>query len=300
MDDSASVPGFPSWSTLRHAAATLTFATQSDPETIKENIEQMRATMATMRKQAEKAIDEEEDIPDDETRTAVKAALNDFMDAFEATMETGKMDGGAALQLGADKLTFVAAAQIKDPAKFESGLKKLAAIAEKEPDFNGVAWNAAKHEGVNFHTLSVPVPADEAEARKFFGEKIDVAIGIGAEAVYIAVGQDNLAAVNKAIDASKADLGKEVPPFEFSASLGQIMEAVAANAQDGNTEIYQAIADMLKSDAQGRDHVRASGTLVENGLKYRMEAEEGVLRAIGKATTMAQQKAQQQMMMQAQ
>ena len=109
------------------AAATLSFASQADPETIKENIEQMRATMDTMRKQAEKAIDEEEDIPDDETRTAVKAAMGDFMDAFQATMESGQMDGGAALHLGADKLTLVAGAQIKDPAKFESGLKKLAA-----------------------------------------------------------------------------------------------------------------------------------------------------------------------------
>ncbi|MGD9637113.1 MAG: hypothetical protein AB7U97_27775, partial [Pirellulales bacterium] len=278
------------------AAATLTFAAQSDPETIKENIEQMRATMATMRKQAEKAIDEEEDIPDDETRAAVKAALSDFMDAFEATMETGHFDGGAALHLGANKLTLVAASAIKEPSKFESGLKKLAAIAEKEPDFNGVQWNAATHEGVTFHTLAVPVPADEAEARQMFGEKVDVAIGIGADAVYVAVGNDNLEAVKKAIDASKAELGKEVPPFEFSASLGQIMEMLAANPHAGDQKMFEELAKMLKDDAQGRDHVRASGTLVENGLKYRFEAEEGVLRAIGKATMMAQQKAQQQMM----
>jgi hypothetical protein len=217
------------------------------------------------------------------------------MDAFEATMETGQMDGGAALHLGAKQLTFVAGAQIKEPGKFESGLKKLAAIAEKEPDFNGVQWNAAEHEGVKFHTLSVPVPADEPEARQIFGEKVDVAIGIGADAVYVAVGQENLDAVNKAIDASKADLGKEVPPFEFSASLGQIMEAAAAHPNE-NAPIFQALADMLKNDAHGRDHVRASGTLIENGLKYRIEAEEGVLRAIGKATMLAQQQAQQRMM----
>ncbi len=278
------------------AAATLTFATQADPETIKENIDQMRATMDTMRKQAEKAIDDEEDIPDDETRTAVKAALADFMDAFQATMESGQMDGGAALNLGADKLTLVAGAQIKDPAKFESGLKKLAALAEKEPDFNGVQWNAATHEGINFHTLAVPVPEDEAEARKFLGEKVDVAIGIGSEAVYVAVGQDNLEAVKKAIDGSKAEPNKEVPPFALSASLGQIMEFAAVNAKEEDKATVQAIADMLKQDAQGRDHVRASGTLIENGLKYRFEAEEGVLRAIGKAAMLAQQKAQQEAM----
>jgi len=278
------------------AAATLSFASQADPAMIKENIEQMRATMDTMRKQAEKAIDEEEDIPDDETRAAVKAAMGDFLDAFQATIESGQMDGGAALQLGADKLTLVAAAQIKDPAKFESGLKKLAALAEKEPDFNGVQWNAANHEGVSFHTMTVPVPEDEAEARKMFGEKVDVAFGIGSEAVYVALGNDNLSAVNQAIDASKADPGKEVPPFEFSLSLGQVMEFAAANAKEAERPMLQVIADMLKSDAQGRDHVRASGTLIENGRKYRFEAEEGVLRAVGKAAMMAQQKAQQEAM----
>jgi hypothetical protein len=274
------------------AAATYSFANQADPETIQENIDQMRATMDIMRKQAEKAIDEEEDIPDDETRTAVKAALADFMDAFQATMESGQMDGGAALHLSADKLTLVAAAQIKEPGKFESGLKKLAELAEKEPDFNGVQWNAANHEGVSFHTLSVPVPEDNAEARKMFGEKVDVAFGIGSEAVYIAVGQENLDAVNKAIDASKAEPNKEVPTFEFSASLGQFMEFAAANAKDEDKPMVQAIADMLKNDAQGRDHIRASSTLIENGQKVRFEAEEGVLRAIGKAAMIAQQKAQ--------
>jgi hypothetical protein len=79
-------------------------------------------------------------------------------------------------------------------------------------------------------------------------------------------------------------------------SLGQVMEFAAANADEDNREMVQAIADMLKSDAQGRDHVRMSGKLIENGLTYRFEAEEGVLRAIGKATMMAQQKAQQEAM----
>ena len=278
------------------AAATLSFASQADPAMIKENIEQMQATMDTMRKQAEKAIDEEDDIPDDETRAAVKAAMNDFLDAFQATIESGQMDGGASLQLGADKLTLVAAAQIKEPGKFEGGLKKLAELAAKEPDFKGVQWNAANHEGVNFHTMSIPVPEDEAQARKMFGEQVDVAVGIGSDAVYVALGNDNLAAVNKAIDDSKANPGKAVPPFEFSLSLGQVIEFAAANAKEEQRPMLQSIADMLKSDAQGRDHVRASGTLIENGLKYHFEAEEGVLRAIGKAAMMAQQKAQMEAM----
>ncbi len=226
--------------------------------------------------------------------------MSDFLDAFQATIESGQMDGGAALQMGADKLTLVAAVQIKEPGKFESGFKKLAELAAKEPDFKGVQWNAAKHEGVNFHTMAIPVPADKAEARKMFGEQVDVAIGIGSDAVYVALGNDNLAAVNKAIDDSKANPGKAVPPFEFSLSLGQVMEFAAANAEEKQRPMLQSIADMLKSNAQGRDHVRASGILIENGLKYHFEAEEGVLRAIGKAAMMAQQQKAQMEAMRAQ
>ena len=42
-----------------------------------------------------------------------------------ATVKTGEMDGGAALHLAAESLTFVAGAHIEDTAKIESGLKKL-------------------------------------------------------------------------------------------------------------------------------------------------------------------------------
>ena len=50
---------------------------------------------------------------------------------------------------------------------------------------------------------------------------------------------------------------------------------------------------MLRNEAQGRDHIRAVGQLIPNGLSYRFEAEEGVLRAIGKAASEAQRQALQ-------
>ena len=50
---------------------------------------------------------------------------------------------------------------------------------------------------------------------------------------------------------------------------------------------------MLRNEAQGRDHIRMVGHLVPNGLRYRFEAEEGVLRAIGKAHAEAQRRKMQ-------
>jgi hypothetical protein len=275
------------------AAVTMNFAQKADPQAIKENMEQLTTMIDSMRKQAEKAIDEESDLPDQAARDSLKGAMNDFLDAAQATIEGGQMDGGAAVTMHPDSLTAVAGFLVKDPGKFESGLKKIAEVGAKEPDFGGVEWNAANHAGVNFHTMSVPIPEDQEDARKMLGEKVDVAVGIGTDAVYVAIGRDNMDAINKAIDASRAEPNKEVSPFELSLALGPIMETAAANGKAEDQESLQAIADMLENTAQGRDHIRMTEQFITNGVRYRVEAEEGVLRAIGKGVTEAQRKAQE-------
>ena len=278
------------------AAATMTFVTKADPKLIEADIAQFETMMSTMRDQINKQIDESEQLEDAEVRESLKAAAGDFIDAFGATIKAGQMDGGAALHLSEDSLSFVGGALVKDPAKVESGLKKLEAAAGKkrDPRLTGVEWNAASHAGVNFHTLSVKVPADQKAPRKLLGSEANIAIGIGADSVYLAVGSDNLDAVKKAIDASAAEPDKAVPPFEFAASLGPIMEAASAQAEEGSQkQITEAVAAMLRDEAKGRDHIRAVGRVVPNGLRYRFEAEEGVLRAMGTAAAEAQRQALQ-------
>jgi hypothetical protein len=275
------------------AAATMVVANQADPQLVQQDMAQIEATMQAAREQFNNAIDDNDDIPD-EMREDFKAVASDWLDAFAATIKTGQMDGSAALHLSADSLTLVAGVHVKEPAKFESGLKKLEAAARRSPEFSGIQWNAASHAGVNFHTLSVPVPADQEAPRKLLGEQADVAVGIGPEAVYLAVGRNNLDAVKKAIDASAAEPGKAVPPFELAVSLGPVADSMAAQAEDGRHKAAaQAVADMLKSEAHGRDHVRILGQVIPNGVRYRMEVEEGVLKAIGKAAAEQQRQAQQ-------
>jgi hypothetical protein len=184
---------------------------------------------------------------------------------------------------------------VKDTAKFESGLKKLEEAAKKtHEEFPGIQWNAASHGDVKFHTLAVPVPDDKEAPRKLLGETVDVAFGIGPEAVYLAAGRNNLEAVKKAIDASAAEPGKRVSPFELAVSLGPMAEVAAAQADEGPEKATaQAIADMLRAEGQGRDHLRLTGQVIPNGLRYRFEAEQGVLKAIGKAAAEKQRQAQQ-------
>ena len=137
------------------------------------------------------------------------------------------------------------------------------------------------------------MPEGEKGPRQLLGSQLDVAMGIGPEAAYLAVGKNNMEAVTKAIDASASEKGKAVPPFEIVVSLGPIMEMAAAQAEESpQKEVAQQIADYLHNEAQGRDHVRAVGKMIPNGVEYHLEAEEGVLKAIGKAGAAAQQRRQ--------
>lgn len=278
------------------AAATMTIAAQTDPTMIAKEIEKFYAMMPMIRQQIDKSIDESADLADKQkARDALKSAVGDFFDAAEATVKAGQFDGGATLKASADSVTLVAGALVKDSAKIESGLKQLElAKQETHPEFPGIQWNAASHAGVNFHTLQIPVPEHLDRPRKLLGDELSIAVGIGTDKVYLAVGRDSLAAVKQAIDASAAEPDKAVPPFEMAFSLGPIAEAAAAQADEGSQKVVaQAVADMLRNETQGRDHIRAVGQMIPDGVRYRFEAEEGVLRAIGKATAEVQRQALQ-------
>ncbi|MEX2317411.1 MAG: hypothetical protein WD669_09685 [Pirellulales bacterium] len=271
------------------AAATITFVNQMDPATVKEYAAQTRANMDVMRQQLNSAIDSDPSIPAG-MRDAVKETAVDFAELLLATMETGKLDGGASLRLRPDALTFVGGAKAKNPESIVNSLKKLEAAGKQStPSFPGVQWNAAEHAGVTFHTLNMPLPNEADEAiRRMVGEQFPIAVGIGPDAVYLAVGRDNLEAVKKAIDASQKEANKLVPPFEVAFSLGPIFELAAAHTKDESLRpVLQTVAATLQNDAQGRDHVRMVGQMVPNGVRYRFEAEEGALRAIGQAALIA-------------
>ncbi len=273
------------------AASTLTFAMKADAKMIEEDIEQMNAGMAQLRAQFNKALEEKSNIEDEETREMIKIAAGDIFDALEATVKAGRFDGGATVNVGPDSLTVIAGTHVKEPAKVEAGLRKIEEAAKKREGKNSpsVQWNAAKHGNVTFHTLTVPVPEHLDAPRRMLGSEANIAIGVGPEAVYLAIGNNNMDAVNKAIDASAAEPNKSVPPFEWALSLGPILETVAAHTpQEAQRHILESVAKMLKSDASGRDHVRMVSTVVPRGLRYRLEVEEGVLRGIGKATAEAQ------------
>ncbi|WP_146448614.1 hypothetical protein [Bythopirellula polymerisocia] len=252
------------------------------------DIAQMQQMFGAFRKQVETAIDKQSDLPSDEAKETAKSAANDFMDAMLATLTAGTMDGGAVLNLTPESLSFVAGGFIGDPAKVESGLKKLAELGKDDPKMPAIKWNAASHDGVNFHTLSVPTP-DEEEPRQLFGETVEMAVGIGKQSVYFSLGRDCIATAKKIIEESAANPGKAVAPMEMSLSIGQILKTVATFEPDDET--LQMVSAALENETSGRDHVRIVAQPIDNGVRSRFEIEEGVMRAIGVAAKAQQMQA---------
>jgi len=267
------------------AAMTLSFASKMTGA----DAAQLDQMVESLRKQVGDAIEEDDEIQSADAKEKVKSGVNDFIDALKATLQAGTMDGGASLNMTPDALTFVAGGFIADPAKVESGLKKIAEAAKEEGDeVPEVSWEAEQYKDVTFHTLEAPVEEDNEEARQMLGDKVDMAVGIGKEAVYFALGRNALDELKKVIDASAATPNKPIAPAEMIVSLGQIMNVAKTFADEDDKPQIEMIAEMLADEASGRDHVRIVGQPIDNGIRMRIEAEEGVLRALGMAAAQAQ------------
>ena len=199
-----------------------------------------------------------------------------------STLQEGILDGGAVLNLAPNSATLVAGGLVVDAAKVESGLKKMAELAAKEnDDFPGFKWGADSHAGVKFHTMSVPIPDDEEKPRQLFGDTVEVAVGIGAKSAFLGMGRDCMQAIKDVIDNSAANPGKSIAPMEMTIALQQILEVVGAMAEGEEKAKIEMIAGMLAGSSDGRDHVRIVAQMIPNGVRTRIELEEGVLRAIG-------------------
>ena len=267
------------------AAVNLSFAskmTSSDSAQLGQMVE-------TLRTQVTEQIEKTEKIKSPESKAKAKAALEDFLAALKATLEAGVTDGGASLELSPDSLSLIAGGFIADPAKVEAGLKKLAEVgeAEKAGDMPTIKWAADKQGDVTFHTLTRPIPEDEDEARQMLGDELKMVVGVGKKAVYFALGREPMAAVKSAIDASSKSPNKAIAPFELTVGLAQILDVAKTTAPEDKKEQLEEISAMLNDSATGRDHVRMVGQPIENGIRMRLELEEGVLRAIGMAAQQA-------------
>ncbi|MCO6455143.1 MAG: hypothetical protein J5I93_07575 [Pirellulaceae bacterium] len=269
---------------LPNAAATLSLSSKMRAA----EIQQTLAMLKGLREQAMEQLDQNTDIPDETTRQAIKDAYGTAMDVVEKTVADGKVDGGAAVLLGSGKVRFVAGGGVADGPALERAFRKLVDVAKNEPEFPQVNFNVDKYQQVTFHTMSVAVPENEAEARKVLGEKLDMALGVGAHSFYVAFGENSVGLVKQVIDGSASQADADAAPMKLSIALAPLLQF--AKAMDENA-LIGALADAI-SNAAGRDHILVTAQPIERGVNYRLNVEDGVLKLIGqgiKLMTGAQQ-----------
>lgn len=223
-----------------------------------------------------KALQEIDDNPkfDAAQRTAVKDVTSSFLDIVGKSVESGLLNGGALVKVG-DKVDFAAGGFIADGAQMEAAFRKLVDAGKSDPDFPSVKLNAGEHAGVKYHRLTAPTPGD---AKVFFGDKMDILVGIGGKSAYIAGGPNCETLLKKVIDQSASGASTvEGQPMHLALSIGSILKMVNLKEQDA------LITDMVDTLAKtaGNDHVRIHSKLIPRGSVTRLEVDEGVLKLIG-------------------
>jgi hypothetical protein len=248
------------------------------------DLTQVHQMIETARAKGNAAIDKTSKI-EDGSKAKAKEALEDFLAAFQKTLEGGVTDGGASLELGDNSMSLVAGAFVADSQKVLDGLKKYAELETTE--LPKLELDAETVGDVKFHNVTYKIPDHNEKATKLLTENGEMIVGVGKNAVYFAMGSDPVAAVKAAIDASAKAPKKAIMPFEMTIGLKQALEFAKSVADEDKKPLIENLADAVDSAATGSDHIRLVGEPIENGIRTRLELEEGVLKAIGKGASQA-------------
>ena len=257
---------------LPEAAVTFNFCSKFD----KADAEQLVAMIEQGRKKAAEEIDNDATIPNEDGKKAAKDVVNQLLDVAANTVKSGKLDGGAALSLDPNALTFAAGGYVKDGPALEAAVKKLVALGANDPNFPTVKFDVETYKGIKMHSMAIPMTDDNA--KKLFGDTLEAYLGIGGESVYVAFGKGSLTMLKSIIDKSAAGSAGNYP-VQLNVALTPILQFV--NATNPNPEAMMAA--QLLAQTPGKDHVRITAAVITNGVNYRIQVEEGVLRAIGAA-----------------
>ena len=123
---------------------------------------------------------------------------------------------------------------------------------------------------------SVAIPMNDDNAKKLFGDTLEAYLGIGDQSVYFALGKGSLPMLKSIIDKAGPNAAANYP-FQLNFALAPILQFI--NSTNPNPQV--AMAAQLLAGTSGKDHIRITAAVITNGVNYRIQAEEGVLKAIG-------------------
>lgn len=242
------------------------------------DVAQVKSALATLRKKAGTEL-ESQDLPKDQVKLA-QELLGDVIDVLEKTAATKKTDAAMSLMLDPNALTFVAGTSVADGAKLEKTLQKLLdEVKKNEEAAAAVEMKSETYQGVTLHVLSMPTP--DAELATMVGDTFELVVGIADDKLLLAAGRDAADTLKKGIDGLASAAGKEVPAMQITLAAKPIAQFVA---QVGNDEQTKATASMLAGlleRAGEKDHITLTTSPISQGVRVRLEVEEGLLQVLG-------------------
>ena len=255
-----------------HVDATIAGAAHMTGKPAENDIKYIDDQEKMSQKQMIREIDDADDLSDDQKTTA-KEALGKLLNVFFNTMRSDGFQAGFAMMLNA-KSTIVMGAQVSDGDAVEGALKQLIGMASTQMGVPGPDWEAENHAFYRIHTWK-NIPMTYEEAKDLFGERLEIAIGVNAESIYLAMGGNGIDDLKKVIDASAKASNEVTEPAEAVINLGPIMQ-FAVKVDEENGAMYLPIAGML----QEKDAIKYGIQQIPSGIRARITVEQNILRAM--------------------
>ena len=167
-------------------------------------------------------------------------------------------------------------AAVADGREVDAAFQQLVKLAKQAPNFPEVDMDSGAYKNVRFHSLTFP--SKDNEGRRVFGDTIKMAVGMGQQHVYFAIGGDPVDTLKQVID--KRARPAAANPMELTLALTPIIRfAKAVDDAPAADAILEALAK-----AAGRDHFTISSQVIQNGMRYRINIEDGIIRAVATAS----------------
>lgn len=257
-----------------NAAAAAVFS-QRIPQAARQMWSQLSQSITSA---IETAINEDEDLGEQE-KGQIQELAKQAIGIFTSTIDAGICDGGLVVTLDGENPRFVAGGRVADGAAVAALFDKIVQLAESEADLT-VEKNVTSLNGFAFHRVTGPAP--DEEFRSIFGEKLEIGVGVAANACLFTFGSGSIDLAKQVINASKQPA--TAPVNQFYVALTPILAYAAKVAELEDNEAMHAARAALDR-AQGKDRVVVATSPVPNGAQTRISVEEGIVSAIGAAVS---------------
>ena len=227
----------------------------------------------------------EAELPDQESREAVKKLAKDLLQVWRQTIRSGEFEAAFSVENAEGRL-FISGAALCAQGSDQVVRQVLELLqAEGVP----VQFNAARQGGVTYHRI--PLAGANEKLSQVFGQEVALAVGTGAKGVYFAFGNDALAELQKRVQASQGTPRPAQHYLTLVIAARPILQLLQDQLPDN--PIVAQVAQLLPKEAKDQLRITADLDPQQASETVRFELDEGLLRLIIKGVQQVIQRFQQ-------